>query len=205
MNDEYNYDEFLSDSGDDYPKYDSGVEFYPYAATKKKDVLKENIALAKSDLDRKVNKNKHFEHDLDDWFYKDTFENAKELPLSKEKKEALMEEVNRQFKSGAQRDTGCNKLRHSLIPHEALNRVAQRYLDGAEKYGENNWMKGMPLSVYYDSAMRHMHAWWSGDKNEDHVAAAVWNMLCAMWTEDNASKHLAVKGEFLDDKHKHPR
>ena len=52
MNDEYNYDKFLSDSGDDYPKYDSGVEFYPYAATKKKDVLRENIALAKSDPEK---------------------------------------------------------------------------------------------------------------------------------------------------------
>lgn len=175
MNDEYNYDKFLSDSGDDYPKYDSGVEFYPYAATKKKDVLKENITLAKSDPEK--------DYDVT-------------LPEGYE---------DRQFKSGAQRDTGCNKLRHSLIPHEALNRVAQRYLDGAEKYGENNWMKGMSLSVYYDSAMRHMHAWWAGDENEDHGAAAVWNMLCAMWTESNADMHLADKGEVLDDKHKHPR
>ena len=115
-----------------------------------------------------------------------------------------MEEKNRQFDTGAQRDTGEGKLRMSLIPQKQLQRVMKRYLDGAEKYGENNWMKGMPLSVYYDSAMRHLHAWWSGDANEDHAAAAVWNILCAMWTEDNASIHLAHEGEFLDDRHYHP-
>lgn len=44
----------------------------------------------------------------------------------------------------------------------------------------------MPLSAYYDSAQRHMFKWWNGDVDEDHAAAAVWNILCAMWTE----KHL---------------
>ena len=116
-----------------------------------------------------------------------------------------MTDKNRHFETGAQRDNDNGKLRHSLIPHEALNRVLKRYVDGAEKYGENNWMKGMPLSVYYDSTMRHMQAWWNGDENEDHAAAAVWNMLCAMWTEDNADVHLASEGEFLDDRHKYPR
>ena len=116
-----------------------------------------------------------------------------------------MSDKNRQFETGAQRDQAENKLRVSLVPHEALDRVLKRYLDGAEKYGENNWMKGMPLSVYYDSAMRHMHAWWAGEKDEDHAAAAVWNILCAMWTESNADVTLLNTGDILDDRHKYPR
>ena len=112
---------------------------------------------------------------------------------------------NRDFKSGAQRDGDYGKLRMSLIPQEALNRVLKRYLDGSEKYGENNWTKGMPLSVYYDSAMRHLTAWFAGEENEDHAAAAVWNIMCAMWTEDNADIHTASEGEFLDDREKFPR
>jgi len=112
---------------------------------------------------------------------------------------------NRQFETGAQRDTDFGKLRMSLVPTEALNRVMKRYLDGAEKYGQNNWMKGMPLSVYYDSTMRHLQAWWNEEDDEDHLAAAAWNMLCAIWTEDNADMHLADKGDFLDDRHKYPR
>jgi hypothetical protein len=114
-----------------------------------------------------------------------------------------MNEENRQFKSGAQRDAGTGKLRMSLIPPAELKRVMQRYLDGAEKYGENNWMLGMPVSVYYDCAHRHLDAWWNGEDDEDHAAAVVWNMLCAMWTETNCKKvnHLHDK---LDDKWQYP-
>ena len=116
-----------------------------------------------------------------------------------------MSKKNRQFKTGAQRDEDFGKLRMSLVPTEPLARVMKRYLDGAEKYGTNNWTKGMPLSVYYDSAMRHIQSWWLEEDGEDHAAAAVWNLLCAMWTEDNADIHLASEGDFLDDRHKYPR
>jgi hypothetical protein len=110
---------------------------------------------------------------------------------------------NRQFNTGAQRDTGEGKMRMSLIPQLELKRVMKRYLDGAEKYGENNWMRGMPLSVYYDCAHRHLEAWWAErDDDEDHAAAVVWNMLCAMWTEsnNNPDQHL----DDLNDKWKYP-
>ena len=66
-------------------------------------------------------------------------------------------------------------------------------------------MKGMPLSVYYDCANRHLEAWWNDDQNEDHAAAVVWNMLCAMWTEANADIVLLNNGDVLDDRHKFPR
>ena len=121
----------------------------------------------------------------------------------------MKEEINRQFDTGAQRDTGEGKLRMSLMPQQELKRVMKRYLDGAEKYGENNWMKGMPLSVYYDCAHRHLEAWWRGENDEDHAAAVVWNMLCAMWTEKkiancvpNTDEHL--KWDDLYDKYKFP-
>ena len=96
-----------------------------------------------------------------------------------------MVEKNREFETGAQRDSGDGKLRMSLVPEEELKRVMKRYLDGAVKYGENNWKKGMPLSVYYDCAHRHLIAWWQQDETEDHAAAVVWNLMCAMWTEKN--------------------
>ena len=107
-----------------------------------------------------------------------------------------MMDNNRQFDTGAQRDTSEGKLRMSLIPQQELERVMCRYLDGAEKYGENNWMKGMPMSVYYDCMHRHLLAWWRGDDTEDHAAAVVWNMLCAMWTEKNGDKKLDDRSKF---------
>lgn len=106
-----------------------------------------------------------------------------------------MTDNNRKFSTGAQRDTGANKLQMSLLPQHELNRVLKRYFDGAEKYGYNNWMKGMPLSVYFDSAHRHLQAWWRGDQKEDHAAAVVWNLLCAMWTENN-KKDLDDRQQF---------
>jgi hypothetical protein len=111
-------------------------------------------------------------------------------------------DVNRQFSSGAQRDQAEGKLRMSLVPQEELKRVMRRYLDGAEKYGENNWMKGMPLEVYYDCAHRHLEAWWRAEEDEDHAAAAIWNILCAMWTENNLRKLPA--DPLLDTRHKYP-
>ena len=107
-----------------------------------------------------------------------------------------MTDNNRQFDTGAQRDTSEGKLRMSLLPQQELERVMRRYLDGAEKYGENNWIKGMPMSVYYDCMHRHLLAWWRGDDTEDHAAAVVWNMLCAMWTEKNGDKKLDDRSKF---------
>ena len=120
----------------------------------------------------------------------------KEPELTEEQHKELMSQVNRSFTTGAQRDTAEGKLKMSLVPQEELRRVMKRYFDGAEKYGECNWMKGMPLSVYYDCAHRHLDAWWRGETGEDHAAAVVWNMLCAMWTESNTQE--------LDDRHKFP-
>ncbi len=114
---------------------------------------------------------------------------------------------NRQFDTGAQRDTAEGKLRMSLVPQQELRRVMKRYLDGAEKYGENNWMKGMPLSVYYDCAHRHLEEWWRGNwDDEDHAAAVVWNMLCAMYTERKAHDIDAFPHEKqMDDRIKFPK
>ena len=93
--------------------------------------------------------------------------------------------MNREFKTGSIRDTASGKPRISLVPTEELLRVATHYTKGAEKYGENNWRLGQPSSVLYDSAQRHLLSWWQGDTTEDHAAAAVWNIMCAMWMEKN--------------------
>lgn len=91
----------------------------------------------------------------------------------------------RQFETGAQRDSGEGKLRMSLVPHKALNDVMMRYLQGAETYGENNWKKGMKHSVLYDSAMRHLMQDFTGDASEDHLGAALWNIMGMIWNRQN--------------------
>ena len=60
--------------------------------------------------------------------------------------------------------------------------VSKHFEDGAKKYGENNWQKGIPTHCYIDSAVRHYLKWLRGDKDEPHDRAFVWNLLCCIWT-----------------------
>lgn len=60
--------------------------------------------------------------------------------------------------------------------------VAIHFEEGAKKYGEYNWQKGIPVHCYIDSAVRHYLKWQRGDKDEPHDRAFVWNLLCCIWT-----------------------
>lgn len=91
-----------------------------------------------------------------------------------------------EFSSGAKRDTQEGKPRYDLIPVAPLKRLAELYARGLEKYGENNWTKGMPVSRYVASAMRHLEQARSGDKTEDHWAAVIWNVMAVMHFEETS-------------------
>lgn len=60
--------------------------------------------------------------------------------------------------------------------------VAKHFEEGAKKYGESNWKKGIPVRCYIDSAVRHYLKWLRGDQDEPHDRAFCWNILCAIWT-----------------------
>lgn len=60
--------------------------------------------------------------------------------------------------------------------------VSIHFEEGAEKYGENNWQKGLPAKCYINSAVRHFLKYLRGDDDERHDRAFVWNILCCMWT-----------------------
>lgn len=60
--------------------------------------------------------------------------------------------------------------------------VSKHFEEGAEKYGENNWQKGLPVKCYINSAVRHYLKYLRGDKDEPHDRAFCWNILCAIWT-----------------------
>lgn len=62
--------------------------------------------------------------------------------------------------------------------------VAKHFEDGAKKYGESNWQKGIPTHCYIDSAVRHYLKWRRGDKDEPHDRAFVWNLMCCIWEVD---------------------
>ena len=60
--------------------------------------------------------------------------------------------------------------------------VAKQFEEGAKKYGERNWEKGIPVHCYIDSAIRHYMKYLRGDKDEPHNRALCWNLMCAIWT-----------------------
>lgn len=66
--------------------------------------------------------------------------------------------------------------------------VAKHFEEGAKKYGENNWQKGIPVNCYIDSAVRHYLKWLRGDEDEPHDRAFVWNLMCCIWEVDYHSR-----------------
>ena len=89
-----------------------------------------------------------------------------------------------EFDTGAVRDAMEGKGMPSLLPIAALRAASKRFEDGANKYGRDNWTKGIPLSRYIDSLYRHLWQFMEGDESEDHAGAIVWNAMCLVQTED---------------------
>ena len=88
-----------------------------------------------------------------------------------------------EYASGARRDNHEGKGRMDLLPAEAILRLTRWYEWGAKKYGDHNWEKGMPIARYLDAALRHAFKYMAGAGDEDHLSAAVWNLLCIMYHE----------------------
>lgn len=72
-----------------------------------------------------------------------------------------------------------------------LLEVSKHFEEGAAKYGENNWKKGIPESSYIDSAVRHYLKWQRGDNDERHDRAFVWNIMCLIWTHEHITDNPA--------------
>lgn len=70
-----------------------------------------------------------------------------------------------------------------------LLEVSKHFEEGAKKYGENNWQKGIPASCYINSALRHYLKWRRGDRDEPHDRAFAWNLMCCCWEVDHHVKN----------------
>jgi len=98
--------------------------------------------------------------------------------------------------SGAQRSDRNGKGRFDLIPPLALQVLANHYEEGG-RGRERNWEKGIPLSRFYDSAMRHGNQVMSGDESENHAGAWAWNVMSYIETLERIK--LGILPKELDD------
>ena len=68
---------------------------------------------------------------------------------------------------------------------EALMALSRHYSEGAKKYGEHNFRKGIPCHCYVDSTIRHLLKWYDEWNDEPHDRAVLWNLFGLLWTLNN--------------------
>jgi len=103
----------------------------------------------------------------------------------------------RDWNTGAIREVVSGKGRYDLLPPAAIFALARVFEEGAKKYSERNWEKGMPLSVYIDSGLRHIFKHLEGQRDEKHMAQAAWNIIAYIWTATQIERGLLP--ETLND------
>lgn len=95
-----------------------------------------------------------------------------------------VDETNVKYNTGAVRSADAESTRYDLITPIGLRRLAETCAEGAEKYGDYNWEKGMPISDLANHAIRHLYKFLEGDRSEDHLAHAAWNCLAACHSQE---------------------
>lgn len=87
------------------------------------------------------------------------------------------------FPTGSKRNSRKGKGRFDLLPWEAIKQWALLMESGAESHGERNWQMGQDTYRYFDSAVRHLYNWIEGEREENHLSAALFNIGAIIWTE----------------------
>lgn len=95
-----------------------------------------------------------------------------------------------EYDTGAVRSSDAEGVRYDLISPIGLAAVARACHEGAVKYDDFNWESGMPAADMINHGLRHIYEFLSGDRNEDHLGHAAWNLIAAihsleMWPELN--------------------
>ena len=101
-----------------------------------------------------------------------------------------VEDSGVRFGSGAVRSRDAEGTRYDLVSPIGLAAVAAACAEGAEKYGDFNWEQGMPAADMINHALRHVYLFLGGDRSEDHLGHAAWNLMGAIhslevWPELN--------------------
>ena len=88
------------------------------------------------------------------------------------------------FPTGSVRDMHEGKSNTPSTPKKTNLRLSNHYKKKKKKYQRWNFRKGIPVSSFIDSACRHLAKYQCGMDDEDHLAAAAFNVLGAMLMEN---------------------
>lgn len=89
------------------------------------------------------------------------------------------------YETGAVRSKDCDNLPYDLISPIGLRRVAEAHQCGRRKgYPDFNWEKGMPVRDFLCHAIRHIFQYLMGNREEDHLGHAAWNLFGACHSEE---------------------
>lgn len=119
-----------------------------------------------------------------------------------ETEERLNKIKSRVFSTGAQRDLSDKKPAiHNLLGYTRI-RFGYHMRMGANKYGDGNWLKGLPTDCYLESVDRHLAAYMDGNRDEDHLSAILFGIQGCMLNEKNEGQSADhyFKTEFNDGK-----
>lgn len=102
----------------------------------------------------------------------------------------VAEESQVRYSNGAVRSSDAEATRYDLITPIGLAAVAAACAEGASKYSDYNWERGMPAQDMLNHAIRHIYMFLGGDRSEDHLGHAAWNVMGAIhslevWPELN--------------------
>lgn len=79
------------------------------------------------------------------------------------------------------RKDDADKAPYDLLAPEAMEGIAQVLAFGAAKYEPRNWEKGMRWGRPFAALMRHMWAWWRGEKADPETGFShLWHAGCCL-------------------------
>ena len=145
--------------------------------------------------------------------------------FSKEKYKEIIKEMTEYYMESKQKfiepitndipDKGSRfnegKLRWSLVDLKYLEGLVQVLMYGSSKYSDYNWQKGLPTLEVYESLMRHIIAWKSGENKDlesglDHIDHAICNLYFIKWMIANkpsfdTRRTIVPEQEFTEPKY----
>jgi hypothetical protein len=80
---------------------------------------------------------------------------------------------------GTKHDAG--KPRLELIAPSIMEALGSVLAFGAKKYADRNWEKGISWGRVFGALMRHMWAWWRGEKADPETGFShLWHAACCI-------------------------